>query len=442
MFQPGDRVLVAVSGGADSVSLLHILHELGYALEAAHFDHQTRNGESSADAAFTRELAAKLGVPFHLWTRPVEAEAKSAGLSFEEHARKARYEFLIEAARRRGCIAMATGHHADDQAETLLMRLLRGTTSSGLGGIPPLREEQGVRIVRPLIACPRETLLGYLATRGIEYRTDRTNTNLRYLRNRIRHRLLPTLVKEYNPKVREALVRLAEVEQSENDFVENQAKAFLERCLRPCGGLDRATFAAGHTALQRRAILQWAWRHAITCPFERVEAARLFIMEASAPRTFDLGGGLFLRNGSQTTDLVSATSHVNDRVVPLAVPGETAAFGKRFTIRCREGIPPEALAQYCSSTRQVFDADALGTALAVRHRRPGDRFTPLGMKGSKKLQDYLVDVKLPVHRRDDLLLLVAGDRIAWIVGHAISGHAAVTAETVRILEVEVADAAP
>jgi tRNA(Ile)-lysidine synthase len=440
MVGAGDTVLAAVSGGADSVALLHVLLELGFAVEVAHLDHGTRDGDSAGDAVFVRDMAAGLGVPCHSECRGIEREADASPLSFEEYAREVRYAFLVRVAVERGCAAIATGHHADDQAETVLMRVLRGTTPRGLAGIPPVREDLGVRLIRPLLACTRERLEAYLAARGVAFRTDTTNTDTTYLRNRIRHDLLPQLGREYNPRVREALVRLAEVQRTEDDFLRHRTAPFLNACVDEHGSIRRAVFREGHPALQLRAILELAWRNGVDCEYEQASAGAGFVSDGPAGRSADLGGGVALRNSRDVTEIVTGPGQCDDRIISLAVPGDTTAFGRLFSVRFLDQAPAEPLAAYCRATRQVFDAARLGTSLSVRYRRPGDRFTPFGMTGSKKLKDYFIDVGVPAGQREAQVLLTADTEIVWVVGRAIGSMGAVTTGTTRFVEVEVSDA--
>ena len=228
MLEAGERCLAAVSGGPDSMCLAQALHDLRIPFEIAHFDHGTRAGESAQDAAFVREAAARYGVPCYDTRRDMPREAGQSPDSFEEVARRARYAFLLETASARGCQALATGHHADDQAETVLLRLLRGTSPGGLGAIPPVRQCDGVRIIRPLLDCTRDEILAYLEARNVPYREDRTNADTRHPRNRVRHELLPLLTRDYNPRVRDALRRVAEIQHDEDDFLEGLAADLAE----------------------------------------------------------------------------------------------------------------------------------------------------------------------------------------------------------------------
>jgi tRNA(Ile)-lysidine synthase len=440
MLKPGQRVLAAVSGGPDSVALLHLLRELGYPLVVAHFDHQTRQGESGDDARFVQEMANALTLPLAMDSADVEAGAQRSTLSFEQYARQQRYAFLMDAARVHDCEAVATGHHADDQVETILMRMVRGTSPKGLAGIPPVRESGGVRIVRPLIDCTRAQLLAYLAARGLAYRSDRTNADTTYLRNRIRHELLPYLRDKCNPQVDEALLRLGAVLRDESALLHGLGESFLERCL--CGEdcISREHFAKGHPALQRRALVLFTERCGFASTFDRVEEARRLLLDGETGKACDLGGGLLLRLSRGHAEIVRPGSAAPEPAVLLAVPGETAALGRRFRVRFLDALPPLPLKTYCTPQRQLFDAETLGGTLVARRRQPGDRFMPFGMKGTKKLKDYFIGLGLSWREREEAVVLESGGRIIWIAGYALDARAAVTEKTRRILEVEVHDA--
>ena len=437
------RVLVSVSGGPDSTCLLHVLRELGYTLEVAHFDHQTRDGASADDAAFVEGRAKAFDAPFHLGTAPTESLAAASPKSFEETARDARYAFLVATAQKTGCDAVATGHTADDQAETVLMRVLRGAGPRGLAGIPPIAERDGVRIVRPLIHVSRAAILSALDDACIAYRVDESNMDTRFLRNRVRHELLPMLSDAYNANLGDALCRIAEMLRVENDLLMTLTHTVLDDCLRADGSVDRTAFRAAHEALQRRAILEIAWVRGANPDFEGVKGAVQFMVEGLAGARFDLGRGLLLENSHDTTYVIEVRGEEPDgRSVAVAVPGNTTAFGKRISVRMLAERPARSWSDYCGPTRQVFDADRISGEVAVRHRRDGDRFTPLGMHGSKKLKDYFNDIGVAPSQRDRELLLTAKDEIVWVVGRAIDAHAAVTDATREVIEIEVRELTP
>lgn len=437
LLTPATRTLVALSGGPDSVCLLHVLHELSYPLAVAHLHHGTRGADSDADAALARTHAERLDLAYFEERRDVRADAHAAGRNFHEFAREARYEFLARTAREQGCEAVATAHHADDQAETMLMRLVRGTGSRGLAGIPAASEACGMRIVRPLIDCRRADILSYVSERGLAWREDLSNRDPKYLRNRVRHELLPRLERDYNPNVRDALARLGQTLEAEDSYLSAQADAFLDGCLRGAL-LDRAAFARGHRALQRRALLALAQRQEAECPFARVDAAVDFILEAPAGKAF-CSGEFWLLNGRDSTDTAPESIPLDAPPEPVPVPGETLVLHTRIRTRVLESVPGGDPRAYCGPTRQVLDAEAASDGLAVRRWTAGDRFTPLGMNGSRKLQDYFTDLRLPRRERVRQLLLVSGERILWVVGRAVDAGAAVGPGTKRVLEVEVSD---
>lgn len=438
MIAPGERVLVAVSGGPDSVALLDVLVDLGHAVEVAHLDHRARGVAGAADAEFVGTLAGALGVPYHRGAHPVAEEAAQLGKSFEEHARDARYAFLTRTAAARGCAVIATGHHLGDVAETVLLRLARGASPGGLGGIPPVRMVDGVRVARPLIDCARAWILAWLEEGGLAYREDETNADTRHLRNRIRHDLLPRLRAEYNPKIDAALLRLAEAARVENDYLHRLAEKAYPRVVDGAGAVDREGFRGLHEALRRRVIQRLAWGLGVDCPYARVVEAAAFVAEAPTGQHFDLGGGVAIYAGRTRAEPVRDRPAADPAETPLAVPGSTIAFGLRFEARLLDAPPEAPLDQYCGPLRQVFDARALGVAPVVRHRRDGDRFAPLGLGGAKKLQDYFVDAAVPAPARDAVPLVVAGDTIAWIVGHATSAVTAVRPDTAACVEISVA----
>ncbi len=440
MLAPGETVLAAVSGGPDSMCLLHVLADLGYRIHVAHFDHQTRGRRSAEDAEFTQGVAKRLGFPFHIESRHIEKHAQDAGASFEAYARAARYSFFRRVADAIGCTAIATGHHADDRAETVMMRLLRGTWPGGLGAIPPVRGNgDGRRIVRPLIECPREEIMAFLAQEGIAFCIDETNASTRHTRNRVRHELLPKLAADYNPRLRDALCRLAEMQHDASDVVRQRTGELTIACFHH-GAIDLVEFARGPIACQRELLVDCAERNGIEAEFDRIERARHFILEGPQHKFFDFGNGVMLRNECGTTYILRPKSDPSAGETALEIPGTTLALGKVFHCRILEQPPALPIKEICNGTRQVLDAANAGGPLSVRARRDGDRFVPFGMDVPKKLQDYFVDCKVDQPLRNAVPLVCANGRIAWVVGHTIDAGVAVTASTSRFLLIEVEDA--
>ncbi|MBI1320633.1 MAG: tRNA lysidine(34) synthetase TilS [Candidatus Hydrogenedens sp.] len=439
MLSAGEPVLVACSGGADSVGLLHALVALGYSVQAAHFNHQTRAGGSDADEAFVRDLCAALGVPLHVDTADVGAEARTCGESFEVCARRLRYAFLERCAVEIGCAVIATGHHADDQAETVLFRLLRGTGVSGLAGIPPVRLLGDCRVVRPLLDCHRADIESWLKAQGHAWQEDESNADPRFLRNRIRHRLLPLLRAEYNPAIDAALIRLAEQSRLETDFIDHAMEGVREFLEDDAGGIPREAFSALPLPVQRRFVADTLHALGIDADFERIAAGVNFIATAPTGTHFDLDAGRQWYAGRDAVSVVQREQQAPPQDCTLAVPGSDTLLGRTFIARLLPEVP-EVSATNCHDRRQVFDADALGDSVILRTRRDGDRIAPLGLGGSKKLKDWFIDAGVPVPARDAWPLLARGSDILWLPGGPVAQSVAITPHTRRAAEVEIVDA--
>ncbi|MCX8063849.1 MAG: tRNA lysidine(34) synthetase TilS [Candidatus Hydrogenedentes bacterium] len=436
LISPDEKVLVAVSGGADSVALLYALFDLGYNLEVAHFDHQTRKGESKKDAEFVRDLAKKLGLPFHLKSKPVEEEAIQLKRSFEEYAREVRYKFLFETARARNCEVLATGHHADDQVETVLMRLIRGTTPLGLTGIPIVRVEEGIRVIRPLYYCTKGMIENWLSDRGIVWRVDSSNYKMDYFRNKIRNSLIPEL-RIYNQKIREAILHLVELQQCENEFISKVTEGAIQH-IYVDRKISRVRFAEYHEAIRRRCLAMILQKRGIECTYDRIISASKFILTGATGQKFDLGQGILLYNGKEWTEFIPQDSIKNSSpAIRLKVPGVTCALGYHFNARIAMLPVNYDWKSYCKPYLQVFDADALADGVWVRTRENGDRIVPLGMNSQKKLSDYFIDLGVPLPEREKVPLLFTQRGIIWVVGYIPTMIGVVTPFTRRVLEIEV-----
>jgi len=435
MLLGGQRALVAVSGGADSMALLHMLHREGLAGAVAHFDHQTRNGASAEDAAFVARAAEALGLPCFTESQPVEAMASARKESFEMVAREVRYAFLKGTAKANGLKVIATGHHADDQAETILLRIIRGTSPAGLAGIPPLRDTDGVRIIRPLLDCPRAHIIAWLEAEGIAWREDASNDDGRFERNRVRHELLPMLAREFNPNIADALRRLAHLQQMDKDMLHRLAGEALTQCLDPEGRLKRGPFSMLDPALQHRCMHACIHRAGGDASWECVTRAVESFLHLDAGRQVDLGNkiSLFIATDYGVFGPQPKADEA-DRSLALDVPGEALGFGKRISLRVLEKLPEEPLSTYCNAGRQVFDARAVSGGVTIRRRRKGDRFQPLGMDGTKKIKAVYNELGLTRPERALHLIVESGGQIIWIPGHTVSQNAAVNDATTRFVE--------
>lgn len=402
VFQPGEHVLCAVSGGADSVALLFLLKEKAdrneIRLTAAHFDHRIRPA-SLEDARFVRTLCETISVPIVEGSADVPALAQASGMGLETAAREARRAFLENARREAGADVIATAHHAGDQAETVLMHLFRGAGPAGAGGI---RSRAGVW-ARPLLNVSKKDLILYLQARSQKWRTDETNAVLDTPRNRLRSVVLPRVLEIY-PGAADALGRFAEISAEESDYLDLLADGFLKTYgARIDRGLYALELVMAHRALVRRALRR------LLPETDYGLLARLTDLYFSPSGRVQAAGIRAERSGRRLY-------LIDQEVLPACLLGTVQA------VAC-ENRP-----LYQNGFRQVLDKAALeGTVLRVR--KPGDRISPLGTSGTKSLSNYLADRKIDRPLRDRIPLLAKGNEIYWVVGVGISNRAALRADS-------------
>jgi tRNA(Ile)-lysidine synthase len=435
MLPRGARVLVALSGGPDSVALLHILRTLERRGElavagAAHFNHQLRGAEADADETFCRELAADTGVPFVAGRGDVAARARESGRSIEDAARQARYAFLNDAADSAGADAIAVGHSLDDQAETFLLRLIRGAGPAGLAGIRP----RAGRVIRPLLDISRAELRGYAAEHGLDFRDDASNADVRIPRNRVRLELLPQLTR-FSPAIAATLAREAALARDDEEFLDRRAiESAASIVLLESSGV--AVDAAALTALPP-ALASRVTRKALAAAapgrfigFQHIDDLLELARGGAEGAALALPGVTAVRRGSRIVFGTAANRPFSNSFrFPLSIPGEVAVPGWALSAaRLEEPGDYEAPPPARGDTAVVAAAPLRGP-LAVRSRRPGDTFRPLGMRGrGRKLQDFLVDRKIARADRDSLPLVVdQDDRIVWVVGQSVAEDFRVTA---------------
>ncbi len=454
LFEPGHRLLVAVSGGPDSVALLALLHELApswkLALSAAHFNYGLRGQESDEDAEFVADLCRRWRIELTIRRLAIPVR----GGSVQERARVARYQALEEIGKSLGVDRIAVGHTADDQAETVLMWMLRGAGTAGLGGIPPIR--QGL-FVRPLLDVTRADILAYLGARHLTYRVDSSNARAVYFRNRIRQELLP-VVTRLAPRAVEALGRLAEVLREDNACLDHASAEVLARLATASAegtvSVDRNGLLAQPTAIQRRIVRATISQingmgnspsfRAVTAVLERVvhgrAGAALAVRGAWVVREDDRI--VFRSHGSaegavhgERPGLQGDAGAVVEREVPIPSASVWDATGQRIEVKLTERVEAGAMVSEVPRNRvAVFDADRFTHQLRLRGWAPGDLFFPLGMGGRrKKLQDYFTDLKIPRAERRRIPLLVAPEGILWVVGYRPDHRFAVGSSTTRVL---------
>lgn len=439
LFRPGDRVGVAVSGGVDSVCLLHALAglaELRLDLVVCHLDHGIR-GDSGRDAEFVRDLAARSGRPFLFARLDVPSLARRKRLSLEMAARELRYAELRRMAAEHGLVRVALGHHRDDQVETILLRLIRGTGIEGLAGMQPLRDD-GI-FVRPLLETSRAAIMAYAAQHGLAWVEDHTNADEGILRNRVRHSLLPELRASYNPGIDRSLLGLA--------ALAGEARAYLEEDLIECwprlnaraikGGMlfARAGLASMPPALGRLALRRLL-AMAGGDPGRLSLAATLRLWEFAAKgggRRLAVPGGFDLARRGEDLYLGRLDSVPATEPVELPVPGSAAmADGRSVSVEWWSGNLPA----WADVTRNeaFVDGDVAVQPLVLRSRRPGDVFVPLGLGGRKKIKDVLIDAGIPREERAAVpLVLDAAGRIVWVAGIRLDERFRLTDGTRRVL---------
>ena len=422
-------MVVAVSGGGDSVGLLRVLHssaeEFGLRLSVAHLDHETRGEEGRGDARFVAELAGSLGLPFDLghWcaTRPGH---------FEADARRARYEWLAGVAQARGSPHVAVGQTLDDQAETILHRVVRGTGLRGLAGMPVRRKlAPGVVLVRPLLGVSRGEVREYLEAIGQGFREDSTNLDTSRTRARIRLELLPELAVKYNPGVAEALVRLARIASDSSRALERLASARMVGILLESEAdrlvLDRPALAKLDPP-GRSEVLRLAWRRA-GWPEGAMDARRWRRLAGLGWSRLSAGAGV---EASATPDRLILCRSLDEpgpsrrEPVPLPVPGWASWEGGRIGTTLDPDDPRD----------ESVDLDAVVLPLTIRQGEPGDRFEPLGLgEGSQPLNDFFRGRRVPRTRRSSVPIVCDQAGIIWVVGHRISHRVRLTGATTRTL---------
>jgi len=472
LLDEGGAVVVGVSGGPDSLCLLHVLLRLREAydlqLHVAHLNHGARGTAADADAAFVTGIATEWGLPVMVEKRDVPALAEAHGLAFEEAARRVRYGFLAQVAQQVGAHTIAAGHNADDQAETVLMHFLRGAGLAGLRGMLPLTHLEEYRLIeplasgplpptpidliRPLLEIPRAEIERYCAAHDLAPRLDRSNMDTTYFRNRLRHELLPTL-EEYNPNIRERLCHTASVIAADYELLVQLREEAWTDILREerenAIVLDQAGWRALSVSLQRSTLRHATYRLRESLrdvTFVHVENARHVARRGETGTQATLPMGLALRVGYDTLTIGDADESNpppdepllwGDAGAPLPVewPGTTTLPESAWVLRAglleqwnldRITANPDPWSAY-------LDADALADPLMLRTRRPHDRFRPHGMEGhTVKVSDLMINLKIPQAWRDHVPLLVAGKEIIWMCGHRIAESVTVGPQTKRV----------
>jgi len=442
----GSTVVAAVSGGPDSMALLHLLTVMAklepFIIVVAHANHQFRGAESIAEAAMVRQTALEWNIPFETAELGVPAYIAETGMNAQSAAREKRYQFLKEVAHQNAAKYLLLGHHAGDQAETLLMRVIRGTGPSGLAGIPIRRKEEQLELFRPLLRITKYELLEYCKRNGVPYAVDSSNVDRHYFRNTVRLDLIP-LLEKYNPKLQASLVRLADLAAADDDYLEAEALKAFRTIVTPYGAgfrVERRGFCSLHLALQRRLI-----KLILNCsanPRQIVDYHHIEEMLAAVADNYltvnriDLGDGWVLKReyeevyvGPSEVEPAVFSYLVNKTTMQVSIV-ETGGLFRLDRVTEMTSDKPSNPFEAC------FDEELIHYPLCIRSRIPGDILHPHGLKGTKKVQDMFVDAKVPRSRRDLQPLLVDGEgHVLWIPGMRRSRHALVTGETRKFIRI-------
>ncbi|OAI47291.1 hypothetical protein AYO43_04615 [Nitrospira sp. SCGC AG-212-E16] len=452
LFVPGHHVLVAVSGGPDSIALLSLLHSLARSwrltLTVVHCNYGLRGAESDSDESFVGTVCRERELPLVIH-RPALVKRRQRS-SLQAAARDARYAFMKQLAHEVGADRIAVGHTANDQAETVLMWLLRGAGLTGLGGMPYARED---RIIRPLLAATREEVVAYLNGEGLTYCSDSSNENPVYRRNRIRKELLPVIT-QLAPGAVRVLQRQADILREDERYLEHMTSTLVRTLVtydsRGVQRVDLQTFIELPVALQRRlvrAILRTYDEEGRASSLRMVESVRRILLKGRSGAQLSLNQALLVLDQGSVRFSPSARGNDHNQfnsgqekreVLSVPVPSTVlwARTNQQIHVQVMSRRAADELSRSRSQGVALFDADQFSEPLVVRTCQPGDRFFPHGMKGkSKKLQDFFTDRKVPRYARGNVPLLVAPEGILWVVGMRQDDRFVVRDRTIRCLVV-------
>lgn len=437
LFLPGDRVIVALSGGADSVCLLVVLNEckdeLGISLKAVHVHHGLRGREADRDSEYAKTLSQSLSLPFSCVHVDVTGYAREHRLSVEEAGRLLRYEVLENERLSFGGNKIAVAHHKDDQAETILHHLFRGTGLKGLGGIRPERD----RIVRPLLAVGKTEILAYLEEKGISYCEDSTNSHTDYARNRIRGILLPAIKKEINQRAEDNIIHAGEMAAKADEYLEKQAEKFLKEWAVLKRDENEALLSIGVKTegliLEEDIIRTYVLRAMIRLvsgsmkdiSMTHVEGTKALLWAQSGKQINLPGGRIALRSSDYLWIKNKMKNETVDNPNDILLPQVDFQV---FPYKKGQEIPKNGYTKW-------FDYDKIKCALSVRYRQTGDYLTLTG-GGRKTVKAFMIDEKIPREERGKIPLIADGSHVLWVIGYRISEYYKITDDTHTVIQMQ------
>ena len=448
LLEKGDRVIVGVSAGVDSMVLLYLLNAyrqvFGLSLIVAHVNHGFRPEESEKEEELVQKESKRLGLPFEYGQFNVREFQKLSGFSPQDAARRIRFQFFQDLLEKHQAQKIALGHNADDQAETILLRLIRGSGLQGLRGILPIREG---KVIRPLLEVWRGEIETFAIEKGIHYRLDSSNLKQDYLRNKIRLALIPTVEKEYQPNFKQVLLRTSAILREENDYLEKGTEeAYLKivREKRNAIYFKFSEYQSLHQAIQWRVIRKmmetiWAQGMAVK-ESEWSDVHQIHRRLRKPPPSFilELSRGVWIEKRYDMVELGKrGLKPFPPFEVELISQGRTfiEEIGKEIIIG---DVNRDQFENDMDSLNMTFmDYESLQFPLKVRNFRPGDRFRPLGVKGTQKVKEFFIDHKIPRFERPKVPLIISGEMIAWVLGYRIDDRVKITEKTKKVLKVKV-----
>lgn len=448
LLEKGQGLVLGISGGPDSICMLSLFvrlkNEWDLKIVPVHLNHMLRGEDSKKDALFVSEFCRQNGLECLSYEMDIFGMSEKLKISLEEAGRKARYDLFTSAAKKNGCSRIALGQNLNDQAETILMRIMRGTGLKGLAGIEHMRD--GI-FIRPILIFKRSEIENYCKENGLNPRTDLTNLEPVYTRNKIRLELLPYIENNFNEKISEALFRMGGMLREDSDFIEHEAEKEFEKIAKVDNGngvlISREDFNKIHKALKTRILrraVQEVKGNLTDVTEERVSAALDSIERAAGKKTIEFPGfvDVIITSGMISVRKRKNGFKRNEFEYTLEI-GETFCMEETGDLIKIERMPFEKGFDRSSNPWTVFidEGKVANGFLKVRNRRNGDRFFPLGMKGTKKLKDFMIDNKIEKTKRDSVLLICDGDEIAWVAGHRMSDLYKVDAGTENVLKITI-----
>jgi tRNA(Ile)-lysidine synthase len=451
LIEAGDKILVALSGGPDSVCLLNILFELKEELNidigAAHINHLLRGEDAFKDEEYVIEICEKFGIPYFMTRVDINNYSKEHKISSELAGRQVRYDFFEEIIKKEGFNKIATAHNANDQAETILFRIMRGTGLEGLGGIKPSRNN---KVIRPILCLSRKEVEGYIQLKKLKPRIDKTNFEKIYNRNKIRLDILPYMKENFNDDIIQTLNRMSVLLQKDNEFIEKLAlNSYKKYCIEE----EDYFIIKEEIFKEEEPIINRVLRHALVkysksnYDFEMKHINEIFYLsQKTSGKVVDLPNGIYVENiyGDIYIKNKKNKCNINDKEEKISISraeinNQRIIFGQfvvEFSVS-KDYQRDIVSLNNSDNLIQCFDFDKISDNILVRKRIDGDKIIPLGMSGTKKLKDIFIDMKIPKEERESIPILCFDKKIAWIIGIRASEEYKVTNQSKNILKVVV-----